>query len=436
MEKLYFLIALMYLMVLKERPYMYTKLYLLLLACIISGISYAQTPAWLPTNGLVAWYPFNGNAVDESLNTNDGNMLGASLVADRSGNANSACEFNGIDNYIEVPDHSSLRVRRITVTAWVNADYGQPMQILYKGDYNTAAAEAYGLDMTLRFSFKYNSNCTPGSSWVTSPYNTPIASGSWVFLASSYDGSVVRNYVNGTQVSVTPFSGLIDTCAGSGLRIGYQNSPNPNAFKGSIDDIAIYNRALTDCEIKHIFQQIPQPVTAHPQNQNVNSGQPAFFGIDASGTGLTYQWEVNTGSGGFVGVSNGGVYTGATTDTLRISSASGGMSGYTYRCTVYNNGCVYPSNNATLTVNTTSVHEAEKARLYSVFPNPARSIITIQAPALLKGKAYTITDLPGRVMLYKTLQGATTTVDIAALPAGIYLLRVEEGGDAMKIVKE
>lgn len=411
-------------------------IYTLIALLFTAAASSAQTPSWLPTDGLVAWYPFNGNAVDESNNTNNGNALGPTLVPDRTGNANSAYDFNGVDNYIEVPDHSSLRVRRITVTAWVNADYGQPMQILYKGDYNTGAGEAYSLDMTLRFSFKYNSNCQAGSSWVTTPYNTPVSSGSWVFLASTYDGSVVRNYVNGTQVSVSPAGGLIDTCVGSGLRIGYQNSPIPNAFKGQIDDIAIYNRALSECELKHIFQQIPQPITAHPQNQNVNSGQSALFGIDATGTSNTYQWEVNTGSGGFVGVSDGGIYTGATTDTLRISSTSGAMSGYVYRCVVYANGCVYPSNNAALTVNTVSVNEAKKERLYAVFPNPVHTTITIQAPALLKGKAYTIADPLGRTLLQGILQGAATPVDLSALPIGVYLLRIADGGAAMKVIKK
>ena len=57
--------------------------------------SYAQIPEYIPTDGLVAWYPFNGNVNDESGNGNDGVSDGAALTADRDGNLNSAYAFDG-----------------------------------------------------------------------------------------------------------------------------------------------------------------------------------------------------------------------------------------------------------------------------------------------------------------------------------------------------
>ena len=69
----------------------------LLTALAIAGFavtSLAQTvPNYVPSNGLVGWWPFNGNATDESINTNDGTVNGATLTADRFGNANSAYSF-------------------------------------------------------------------------------------------------------------------------------------------------------------------------------------------------------------------------------------------------------------------------------------------------------------------------------------------------------
>ena len=58
-------------------------------------ISNAQVPNYVPSNGLVGWWPFNGNANDESGNRNNGTVNGATLTSDRSGNANMAYYFSG-----------------------------------------------------------------------------------------------------------------------------------------------------------------------------------------------------------------------------------------------------------------------------------------------------------------------------------------------------
>ena len=63
----------------------------------------AQTvPSYLPTNGLVGWWPFNGNAQDESGNGNHGTVNGATLTSDRSGNLNKAFSLDGINSFIIV----------------------------------------------------------------------------------------------------------------------------------------------------------------------------------------------------------------------------------------------------------------------------------------------------------------------------------------------
>ena len=71
--------------------------------CLISSLYYqAQVPSYVPTNGLVGWWPFNGNANDESGNGNNGTVNGANLTADRFGNVNKAYSFDGIDDFIDL----------------------------------------------------------------------------------------------------------------------------------------------------------------------------------------------------------------------------------------------------------------------------------------------------------------------------------------------
>tara|TARA_B100000902_G_C26670287_1_gene602721 strand:- start:79 stop:306 length:228 start_codon:yes stop_codon:yes gene_type:complete len=72
------------------------KQLLLLPLLFITVISFGQVPNYVPTNGLVGYWPFNGNANDESVNTNNGTVNGATLTTDRFGNANSAYDFDGV----------------------------------------------------------------------------------------------------------------------------------------------------------------------------------------------------------------------------------------------------------------------------------------------------------------------------------------------------
>jgi hypothetical protein len=74
-------------------------------------------------SGLVAYYPFNGNANDESGNGNDGNVTGATLTSDGLGNPSGAYSFDGMDDYIRVPDDDSLDLSDgLTIMAWIKSD--------------------------------------------------------------------------------------------------------------------------------------------------------------------------------------------------------------------------------------------------------------------------------------------------------------------------
>jgi hypothetical protein len=75
--------------------------------CLTANLM-AQVPNYVPTNGLVGWWPFNGNANDESGNGNNGTVNGATLTTDRFGVANKAYSFDGVDDFIEFGDIQSL----------------------------------------------------------------------------------------------------------------------------------------------------------------------------------------------------------------------------------------------------------------------------------------------------------------------------------------
>ena len=95
----------------------------------------AQVPSYVPTNGLVGYWPFNGNANDVSGNGNNGTVNGATLTTDRFGNANSAYSFDGVDDFINKNNWSSLNgnqdfsvnfwLKYLPSTGWM-VSFGQP----------------------------------------------------------------------------------------------------------------------------------------------------------------------------------------------------------------------------------------------------------------------------------------------------------------------
>ncbi|MCG3167509.1 MAG: hypothetical protein POELPBGB_03301 [Bacteroidia bacterium] len=91
-------------------------------------------------------------------------------------------------------------------------------------------------------------------------------------------------------------------------------------------------------------------ISVQPQDQSVCDGDNVTLGVTANGTGLTYQWQVNTGSG-FVNVTNGSLYSGATTSTLNISTTTLAMDGYQYQVTINGTICTNASTSNTVTLN-------------------------------------------------------------------------------------
>jgi uncharacterized protein (TIGR02145 family) len=234
--------------------------FILLLAAVGS---YAQLPSYLPSNGLVGWWPFNGNANDASGNGNNGTVNGATLTTDRVGNANRAYSFNGINNFILVSDNASLRPDNITLSAWIKTTSNQG-SIIGKTNFSTAQSEQYQLTLDYpnygtAFAIKQNSSCNPGNGWQYSKVNVNTYDDNWHFIVGTFNGTALRLYIDGVLVNTNNTLPLtkIDNCIGGNLQIGRWWDNFPYYFNGKIDDIAIYNRALTPQEVSAIYAGEP-----------------------------------------------------------------------------------------------------------------------------------------------------------------------------------
>ena len=225
-------------------------------------------------DGLVARWDFSGNALDTSGNGNHGTEQGGvARTTDRFGNPDSAYSFDGATGYIDVADAPSLNptTNAITITAWFRADsfalgsYSWPHIVDKDG-----SPDPSGYCMTIQQVYE-NNPCAGfgvtgvgGIPWVTLgvPILTPDV---WYFSAGVWDGTEVTVYVGNeaglfdNPTSVV-FSGDM-VSSSNNLNIGrdasYPTSTN-RFFDGVIDDIRIYDRALSSVEIAQV---VPEPAT-------------------------------------------------------------------------------------------------------------------------------------------------------------------------------
>ena len=230
---------------------------LLMTAIAIFGlatITFGQTvPSYIPTSGLVAWWPFNGNANDESGNGNNATTTNATITNDRNGNVNTAYSFNGTSNFIEIPDSPPLRLNNtdFTISFWVNVNTfingSNATAFLFKrggGSHNGWEIDA---DAGVSYSIDY----------AVSSGSDPQVNSSTVITTNIWHNVIIR-YALATQNITFYYDGVLDSSpssilptpnssCSSVLRFGWDTgSPtNPYWLNGKLDDIGIWNRALT-----------------------------------------------------------------------------------------------------------------------------------------------------------------------------------------------
>ncbi len=212
----------------------------------INGVSVRNTLFFggFNTNGLVGYWRFEGDAKDLSGYGNDGTVTGATQTDGKFGKAYSFAT----GNYISVPYHSSLDITSaITVEGWLSvptAPSGDSKEIV------SAKAGAYELF--------YDHNPWGGATFVVykpaldnTPTYTGITATYWHHIAGVYDGANLYFYVDGVEIRKKPSTGTI-TINGNKLGIGAYGDGTTANFNGLIDEVAIWNRALTPSEVTQL----------------------------------------------------------------------------------------------------------------------------------------------------------------------------------------
>lgn len=239
--------------------------YLFSLLVLFSTFSmFAQLPSYVPTNGLVGYWPFNGNANDVSGNGNNGVVTGATLTTDRFGIANKAYSFDGVNDYINAG--SNISFSNFTISTWVymNSNPSSLNALISKISTNFQNFELAINSGSNNPVFSWGN----GSSWLgLNPSQTlPVAE--WHHLVATYNTSnIMTLYFDGNVLLTSTATSYTNV---SGFQTFFGARPNTQGISsttffhnGKLDDIGIWNRALTQQEITNLnTSSVPPPTCA------------------------------------------------------------------------------------------------------------------------------------------------------------------------------
>ena len=222
-------------------------LYLIAVLIFLGGASISHAAL---VDGLIAHWDFNGNANDVTGNGHDGTVHGALLTTDRFGNTNGAYSFDGND-YISIADSGDFNLGNdpFTISAWskistFSTDGGYYLMGHDEGPGNRNKWIFFQGNSGISFITTYTGWVNLGS------YAFQV--GNWHHLAVVRDGNLLSVFVDGVKIGESGFSTTIPDPSASFLIGDAESQHDGRNYRGCIDDVRIYSRALSSVEIQNL----------------------------------------------------------------------------------------------------------------------------------------------------------------------------------------
>src|SRR6266568_783606 len=253
-------------------------------------------------SGLISWWKAEGNA-DDAVDANSGVLVNGTTFA--GGEVGQAFNFNGADQLVVVSNSPSLNpTSGLTLESWINVSDFSAIDVVAIADKDDpyAPVRQYQLGMG-----------NTGSNWVFRAHvglpsgymyfggTTAIQTGVWYHVAMTYDQSALKLFVNGNLDRSMPVTGAVVTTTLPFLIGGH--AEGPWNFKGRVDELALYDRALSTNEIQAIYNAgsggkcvapAAPSIVFQPQSQTVLAGSNVTLTVAAQGSPIvTYQWQFN-----------------------------------------------------------------------------------------------------------------------------------------------
>ncbi len=344
------------------------------LFALITTLGFSQAPSYVPTNGLVGWWPFNGNANDESGSNHNLIPSGdASLSNDRNGLQQSAFSLSDVINNsrleFNLQDYSLVdNFNQGSLSIWLKITFHDITNHYFGFDNMFMVRQKSGVNTqfylgllggTMKLRMHLNGGL-PNSGDLTS--NSSLSLNTWCNIVYTWDSSVEKIYINGvldnslnSSNSITALNSPDMFCFGSFGGVG------ANSTNSILDDIGIWNRALTDCEIQNLYN------SSNPTNTTTASACNSY-----TWNGTTY-----TSSGVYAG-NTANCVTQALNLTITPSSTNtttaSACNSYTWNGQTYTQSgvytgttanCVTESLNLTITPSSTNTTTAAACDSYA-----------------------------------------------------------------------
>ncbi len=424
--------------------------------CLSANVM-AQVPSYVPTNGLVGWWPFNGNANDESGNGNNGTVNGATLTTDRFGNANKAFSFDGVNDFIDLGVNPLINnlTQNYTFSFFILKNDLNSSMILANVDPSIAG----GWRILLRTTINFESSFRNSTNWYSAYSNqNTITPNNWIHLVCVRDNSIIKIYVNGILNSTTNVGFLNpNTYPNAETKLGKHwvtINNNYEYINGKLDDLGAWNRSLSDCEIADLYNAQINSVAG---SVNISS-QPALIGstsiLSTASQSQNIQWQSNPSNFGWQNVPSNANYLGGATNTLTVSNVQLSNHNQPFRAIVNEGGCIDTSNVAqiiigdtclttvidTLIINTTlSLPAPNNENTILIYPNPASDHITIDNGNYTAMVGYTIKieNNAGQQVFQSLINQAQFYVDLSTWSGnGLYFVHlIDAQGNTVTVRK-
>jgi chitodextrinase len=300
-------------------------------AAQITALYAAQNTAPTVATGKVADYTFSGNGSDATTFGNHANVLSAALTTDRFGFGNSALLFNGTSSEVLAANGTQLNSSTATVSFWVKANSlpgnGEAFLMSFGG-----WQERWKISLPTHGKPVWTTNHSTGISDMDAGTGNELQVGVWKHVVMVHDGANDKIFMNGVMVAEKVVVGTLNATT-KPLGIGYNPIDGGNWFDGVLDDISLYNSALTNAEIAALYAaQSAFPGTASDvvasYSLNGNGTDATQFGnhstLDAAAISANnrHGWASNATSGHSTAANSAALQSDFTTLSFWVNPAS------------------------------------------------------------------------------------------------------------------
>lgn len=420
-----------------NKIYKYTLVIALFAVCAFDKVT-AQVPSYIPKDSLVGWWPFNGNANDESGNGNNGDTFNLISTTDINNNLKSAYLFNGKSSFVSIPKSKKNGLTsNWTISAWINTSgfNGESQYQTLISKRNDAGMWAYSLSLSYVGNEAENEHLVSGrrdkNLTIDLKYSKgKIVKNKWIHIVATCKKDTIFYYIDGKKSGGGQVFNInvpdqdVDISIG---RICACGSTHPEWFFGKMDDLGIWNRTLDSSEIFKIYKSKNCSLTIqkHPQDKGCFGGN-AYFIIKTTDTTAKYKWQTNQGTG-WAEISNAGQYSGVTTDSLVVKNVTTSNDGQLFRCIVNGDCGKDTTREAKLSLWGANIKNVHKQKV-SIYPNPVKNTLNV---AGLSNFYYEIHNLTGQTLFYGF---SKEQINTEILQSGVYILEINN--QKIKFIKE